>query len=453
MFNKILVANRGEIAVRVIHACRELRIPCVAVYSEADRNALHVELADEARCIGPAPNRDSYLNMPAIIQTAVSTGCDAVHPGYGYMAEDATFAEVCETYGLTFIGPTPDAIGRMGHKSEARKLMREMDVPVVPGTEDGVVNANEARRIARELGYPVMIKAAKGGGGRGIRVVHNEEDISEALDTAQAEAKAAFGDPAVYLERYVEEPRHVEIQILSDAHGNVVHLGERDCSIQVRRQKIIEESPSPGVKRESLRRRMGEAAIKAAKAVAYRGAGTVEFLLDRTGHFYFIEMNTRIQVEHPVTEMITGVDIVKEQIRIAAGHKLSVEQGRILFQGHAIECRICAASSDGRFLPSSGTITKYVPPSGPGIRVDSGVRGGSVVPSYYDPLIMKVIVWNNDRASAIERMQAALRATRIEGVETTVPYHLRILGNAFFRRGEVDLNFIQRRMNGGAPAP
>jgi len=452
MFNKLLVANRGEIAVRIINACHELKIPCVAVYSEADAGGLHVELADEARCIGPAPNRDSYLNIPAIIQTALSTGCDAVHPGYGNLAEDATFAEICETYDLTFVGPPPEAIARMGDKAEARKLMREIGVPVIPGTEDGVVNPSQARRIARDLGYPLMIKAAYGGGGRGIRVVHNEDDLAHSLEMAQAEAKAAFGDPAVYLERYLEEPRHVEVQILADRHGNVVHLGERDCSIQVRHQKLLEESPSPGVKRSALRRRLGEAAIKAAKAVGYHSAGTVEFLLDREGQFHFLEMNTRIQVEHPVTEMITGVDVVKEMIRVAAGHKLSCEQGHIFFQGHAIECRILAAGSDGRFLPSTGTITEYVPPSGPGIRVDSGVRAGSVVSPYYDPLIMKIICWNHDRAAAIERMEAALRNTRLEGVQTTIPYHLRILGNAFFRRGEVDTNFVARRMNGSMPA-
>jgi len=452
MFSKLLVANRGEIAVRIINACHELKIPCVAVYSEADAGGLHVELADEARCIGPAPNRDSYLNIPAIIQTALSTGCDAVHPGYGNLAEDATFAEICETYDLTFVGPPPEAIARMGDKAEARKLMREIGVPVIPGTEDGVVNPSQARRIARDLGYPLMIKAAYGGGGRGIRVVHNEDDLAHSLEMAQAEAKAAFGDPAVYLERYLEEPRHVEVQILADRHGNVVHLGERDCSIQVRHQKLLEESPSPGVKRSALRRRLGEAAIKAAKAVGYHSAGTVEFLLDREGQFHFLEMNTRIQVEHPVTEMITGVDVVKEMIRVAAGHKLSCEQGHIFFQGHAIECRILAAGSDGRFLPSTGTITEYVPPSGPGIRVDSGVRAGSVVSPYYDPLIMKIICWNHDRAAAIERMEAALRNTRLEGVQTTIPYHLRILGNAFFRRGEVDTNFVARRMNGSMPA-
>ncbi|MFQ6133763.1 MAG: acetyl-CoA carboxylase biotin carboxylase subunit [Armatimonadota bacterium] len=452
MFEKILVANRGEIAVRIINACRELKIPCVAVYSEADAGSLAVELADEARCIGPAANRDSYLNIPAIIQTALSTGCDAVHPGYGNLAEDATFAEICETYDLTFIGPPAEVIERMGDKAEARRMMREIGVPVVPGTEDGVVNPSQARRIARDLGYPLMIKAAYGGGGRGIRVVHNEEDLGQSLETAQAEAKAAFGDPAVYLERYLEEPRHVEVQILADRQGNVVHLGERDCSIQVRHQKLLEESPSPGVKRGSLRRRLGEAAVKAAKAVGYHSAGTVEFLLDRKGQFYFLEMNTRIQVEHPVTEMITGIDVVKEMIRVAAGHKLSCEQGRIFFQGHAIECRILAAGSDGRFLPCTGTITEYAPPSGPGIRVDSGVRAGSVVSPYYDSLIVKIVCWNHDRPSAIERMEAALRNTRIEGIETTIPYHLQILGNAFFRRGEVDTNFIARRMDGSVPA-
>ncbi|MGD8240386.1 MAG: acetyl-CoA carboxylase biotin carboxylase subunit [Armatimonadota bacterium] len=448
MFSKILIANRGEIACRVITACRELKVPCVAVYSEADRAALHVSMADEARCIGPARNRDSYLNMPAIIQTALMTECDAIHPGYGNLSEDASFAEICETYKIKFIGPPAHVIEAMGDKSAARRAMREHGVPVVPGTEDGIANVSEARSVARGLGYPVYIKAAAGGGGRGIRLVQNEEDLGEAVEMAQAEARAAFGNPAVYMERQIPEPRHIEVQILADSHDNVVHLGERECSIQFRLQKLLEESPSPGVKRSSLRRRLGDAAVRAAKAIGYQNAGTVEFLLDSRGQFFFIEMNTRVQVEHPVTEMITGVDIVKEQIRIAAGERLSCEQGRIYFQGHAIECRILAADGFDNFLPSAGKITEWVPPSGPGVRVDTGVRAGSVIPTNYDPMIAKVICWNHDRPSAISRMEAALRSMHIGGIDTTIDFHLALLKNAYFRRGEIDTSFIRRRMNG-----
>jgi len=448
MFNKILVSNRGEIACRIITACRELKIPCVAVYSEADRGALHVAMADEARCIGPAPNRDSYLNIPAIIQTALMTECDAIHPGYGNLSEDPSFAEICETYKIKFIGPPAHVVEAMGNKAAARRAMREHGVPIVPGTEDGIANVSHARTVARDLGYPVYIKAAAGGGGRGIRLVQNDEDLGEALAIAQAEAKSAFGNPTVYMERQIPEPRHVEVQILADSHGNVVHLGERECSIQFRLQKLLEESPSPGVKRSSLRRRLGDAAVRAAKAVGYQNAGTVEFLLDNRGQFYFIEMNTRVQVEHPVTEMITGVDIVREQIRIAAGEELSCEQGHIYFQGHAIECRILAADGLNNFLPSPGRIDEFVVPSGPGVRVDTGVCSGSVVQPHYDPMIAKVICWNHDRVSAIARMEAALRSMRIGGIKTTVDFHLELLRNAYFRRGEIDTSFIRRRMNG-----
>ncbi|MFQ6097692.1 MAG: acetyl-CoA carboxylase biotin carboxylase subunit [Armatimonadota bacterium] len=452
MFEKILIANRGEIACRIITACRELKIKTVAVYSEADANALHVAMADEARCIGPAPSSESYLSIPSIIQTAIMTECDAIHPGYGFLAEDPSFAELCETYKITFIGPPSEVIEKMGNKSQARKIMREAGVPVIPGTEDGVVSVTHARQVARELGFPVRIKASAGGGGRGIRVVHNEEEMASALQMAQAEAKAAFGNPDVYIERDLSDARHVEAQILADKHGNYVHLGERECSIQFRNQKLLEEAPSPAIRRDALRRRLGEAAIRAAKAVGYENAGTVEFLLDSKGQFYFLEMNTRIQVEHPVTEMITGVDLVKEQIRIAAGEELSVDQGRIYFEGHAIECRILAADGYRNFLPSAGVVQEYLPPSGPGVRVDSGVRAGSVVPAQYDPMIAKVICWNRDRPSAIARMEAALRNMRITGITTTIPYHLAILGNAYFRRGDIDTSFIQRRMNGSVPA-
>jgi acetyl-CoA carboxylase biotin carboxylase subunit len=355
MFEKTLVANRGEIACRIITACRELKIRTVAVYSEADAGALHVGMADEARCIGPSPSSDSYLSIPALIQTAIMTECDAIHPGYGFLAEDPSFAELCQTYKITFIGPPAEAIAQMGDKSRARRIMREAGVPVIPGTENGVLNLSHARRVAQELGFPVRIKASAGGGGRGIRVVQNDEELGPALQTAQAEAKAAFGNPDVYLERDLPDARHVEVQVLADKHGHFVHLGERECSIQFRNQKLLEEAPSPAIKREGLRRRLGETALRAAKAAGYENAGTVEFLLDPSGQFYFLEMNTRIQVEHPVTEMITGVDLVKEQIRIAAGEELSVDQGRIYFEGHAIECRILAADGYRNFLPSAGT--------------------------------------------------------------------------------------------------
>jgi len=445
MFDKILVANRGEIACRVIQACREMGIATVAVYSEADRDALHVRMADEAICIGAPPNPASYLNAANILSAAVITGADAIHPGYGNLSEDANFAEAVEGCKITFIGPSPEAIARVGNKSEARKTMREAGVPVVPGSLDGVGNADEARAIANELGYPVMIKASGGGGGRGIRIIHNDDQMREAVDQAAQEARAAFGNGALYIEKYLEDLRHVEVQILADAHGNVVHLGERDCSVQHRHQKLLEEAPCPAVGTQ-LRRRMGEAAVRAAQAAGYVNAGTVEFLLDERGRFYFIEMNARIQVEHPVTEMLTGIDIVREQLRVADGQKLRHEQGGIWFNGHALECRILAADGDRGFIPSPGTITRWEIPGGPGVRVDSGVAVGSEVSTHYDPMIAKVICWDQDRASCIERMRAVLRGTRIEGIKTTVPYHLKLLGNAYFRRGEVTTQFIQRRL-------
>lgn len=445
MLERILIANRGEIACRIIQACRELKIATIAVYSEADRNALHVRMADEAWCIGPAPNRDSYLNAANILSAAVITGAEAIHPGYGNLSEDANLAEACEACKIKFIGPPSEVIAQMGDKAAARRLVREAGVRVVPGSEDGVPDARAARRIAEELGYPLMIKPSLGGGGRGIRVVQNPEAMSASLDQARGEARAAFGSGEVYLEKYLAEPRHIEVQILADEHGNMVHLGERECSIQYRHQKLIEEAPSPAVS-GSLRRRLGEAAVKAAQAVGYQNAGTVEFLLDERGRFYFIEMNTRIQVEHPVSEMLTGVDIVAEQIRIASGEKLNLEQGQIWFNGHALECRILAADGDRGFVPSPGTIEKWEMPAGPGVRVDSGVTAGSVVSSYYDPMIAKVICWAPDRAKVIARMEAALAALHIEGIRTNVPYHLRILGNAYFRRGEIDTHFLERRV-------
>jgi acetyl-CoA carboxylase biotin carboxylase subunit len=445
MFEKVLIANRGEIACRVIQACRQLGLRTVAVYSEADRDALHVQLADEAVCIGPPPNKDSYLNVANIISAALVTGCDAVHPGYGNLSEDPTFAEACEACNLKFIGPPAQVIARMGDKAEARRVLREAGIPVVPGSSAAVADPRQARRIAAELGFPVMLKAVSGGGGRGIRIAHNPQQLTELFEQARSEARASFGNGQVYLEKYLPEPRHVEVQILADAYGNVVHLGERECSIQFRHQKLVEEAPAPGVS-ASLRRHLGEAAVKAAQTVGYVNAGTVEFLLDKRGHFYFIEMNTRIQVEHTVTEMVTQIDIVREQIRIAAGERLSWEQGRIWFNGHALECRILAADGERGLCPSPGTITKWVTPSGPGVRVDAGVTAGSVVSTYYDPLIAKVICWDQDRPSAIARMEAALRSMIVEGIKTTISLHLRILGNAYFRAGMIDTHFFERRI-------
>ncbi len=445
MFEKILVANRGEIACRVIQACREMGIATVAIYSEADRDALHVRLADEAVCVGAAPNSSSYLNAANILSAAVIAGAEAIHPGYGNLSEDSNFAEAAERCKITFIGPTADAIERVGNKAAARKTMRENNVPVVPGSPDGINNADDAREIARDLGYPVMVKASGGGGGRGIRIIHNDDQMREAVSQASSEAKNAFGNGELYIEKYMEDLRHVEVQIIADEHGNCVHLGERECSIQHRHQKLLEEAPCSVVS-GSLRRKMGEAAVRAAQAAGYSNAGTVEFLLDSRGRFYFIEMNARIQVEHPVTEMLTGIDIVREQIRIAAGEKLQHEQGGIWFNGHAIECRILAADGDRGFMPSPGEITRWHFPSGPGIRVDTGVAVGSVVSTHYDPMIAKVICWDQDRDLCIERMRATLRGAEIEGIKTTIPYHLRLLGNAYFRRGEVTTQFVQRRL-------
>ena len=445
MFRKLLVANRGEIACRILQACRELGIKTVAVYSQVDANSLHVRLADEAVCIGPAPNRDSYLNIANIMSAAVVTGAEAIHPGYGNLSEVARFAEVCEACKIAFVGPPSSIIERMGDKAAARSTMMESGVPVVPGSDGPVKDDRDARSIADELGYPVMVKAVGGGGGRGIRVAHNGEQLETLIGSARAEAKAAFGNDELYVEKFVGDARHIEVQILADSHGNTVHLGERDCSIQHRHQKLLEEAPAFGVS-DSLRRRLGEAALAAARAVGYINAGTVEFILDKDSKFYFIEMNTRVQVEHPVTEMLTGVDIVREQIRVAAGEKLSCEQGKIWFNGHAIECRVLAADGDRGFTPSPGIISEWRQPLGPGIRVDTGVGCGSEISSYYDPMIAKVIAWDQTREKAIRRMSAALEGMRVSGLRTTIPYHQRILQNAFFRRGEVDVNFIKRHM-------
>ena len=445
MFRKILIANRGEIAVRVIRACRELGARTVAIYSEADRDALHVHMADEAFCVGPAPSRDSYLNVPAIMSTAELLNVDAIHPGYGFLAENAHFAEICRDCKITFIGPSPEAIAKMGNKSQARDIVRKAGVPIIPGSFGPVRDEAAAIATARAIGFPLIIKAAAGGGGRGMRVVHTAGDVRGALAAAHAEAEAAFGDGGLYVEKYLEEPRHVEVQILADGRGATVALGERDCSVQRRHQKLIEEAPSPGIG-PRLRRALFRAAVRAAEAVGYANAGTVEFLVDGGEHFYFMEMNTRVQVEHPVTEMVTDVDIVKEQIRIAAGERLGVPRD-IEARGHAIECRINAEDPAREFLPSPGPITVFLPPGGPGVRVDTHAFAGYTVPPYYDSLVAKLIAWGGDRDESIARMTRALREFEIGGIKTTIPFHLAVLDNAFFRRGEVYVNFVQRRMD------
>ncbi len=452
MFRKLLIANRGEIAVRVIRACRELGVRTVAVYSEADRHALHVRLADEAFCIGPPPAVDSYLNIPNIMSTAELLGVDAIHPGYGFLAENPHFSEICQDVNVTFVGPSPETIAIMGNKAAARQRMKTAGVPVIAGSEGPVRNEGEAIEVARSIGFPLIVKAAAGGGGRGMRIVHTREDLRRALQTAQAEAEAAFGNGEVYLEKYVEEPRHIEIQVLADTHHGVLHLGARDCSIQRRHQKLLEESPPPGL-RERFIGALGKAAVRAAHAINYTGAGTIEFLVDRDGRFFFMEMNTRIQVEHPVTEMITGIDIVKMQIKVAAKEKLGINQGDVEYRGHAIECRVNAEDPRQDFRPSPGTLSAFVPPGGPGVRVDTHAFAGYTVPPYYDSLLAKVVVWGADRGEAITRMRRALMEFEIGGVPTTIPFHLMVLDNAFFRRGEVYTNFVQRRIDLAALAP
>ncbi len=447
MFKKILIANRGEIALRVIRACRELEIETVAVFSEGDREALHVKAADEAICIGPVASAKSYLNIPNIISAAELTGVDAIHPGYGFLSENARFAEICESCDIAFIGPSPKVIETMGDKATARKTMIECGVPVVPGSKDIIKDEKTAATVAKEIGYPVLIKASAGGGGKGMRVAQNSKELSKSIQAAQNEAQASFGNSEVYLEKYVEEPRHIEFQILADKHGNVVHLGERDCSLQRRHQKLLEESPSSALTSE-LRAEMGAEAVKAAKAVNYSNAGTIEFLLDRHGKFYFIEMNTRIQVEHSVTELVTGLDLVKEQIRLAYGEQLGFTQEDVQLRGWAIECRINAEDPDKNFMPSPGMIKVYHVPGGPGVRVDSAVYQGYTVPPYYDSMVGKLIVWGATRQEAIARMKRALEEYVIEGIHTTIPFHLKVLDNAFYRRGEVYTNFIQRRILG-----
>jgi acetyl-CoA carboxylase biotin carboxylase subunit len=446
VFKKILIANRGEIAVRIIRTCRELGISTVAVYSKADQDCLHVALADEAVCIGPPPNRDSYLNIPNIMQAALNTKVDGIHPGYGNLSEVAAFAENCDACGIKFIGPRAGTIRKMQDKAAARAIMRGAGIPVIPGSDAPVENEQDALRTSAQLGYPVLIKAAMGGGGRGIRVCQNEDDLTRNLRVAQAEAQAAFGRGDVYLEKYLEEPRHVEFQVLADEHGNILHLGERECSIQTNKhQKLLEESPCSGLGRR-LRNHMGEAAIRAAKTVGYTNAGTVEFMVDRAGRYYFLEMNTRIQVEHPVTEMVTGRDLVREQIRIAYGHKLGLSQRDIGFHGHAIECRITAEDYQNRFLASGGTVRSLHLPGGNGVRVDTHLYPGYTIPPFYDALLAKLVVWAPTRPEAIARARRALQEFRLDGLKTTIPFHLEVMSNAYFRRGEIATNFLLRRM-------
>jgi len=442
VFKKNLVANRGEIALRVIVACREMGIETVAVYSQADEHALHVRFADEEVCIGPPRPADSYLNVPAIISAAEITGADAIHPGYGFLSESAYLAEVCEACHIRFIGPTPEVIRLMGDKARARRAMKKAGVPVLPGSE-GVVDGEEAGlRVAHEIGFPVLIKAAAGGGGRGMRVVREPSELGPALRTAQREAEAAFGVRDVYIEKYLENPRHIEFQVLADHHGNLVHLGERECSIQRRHQKLVEESPSVALT-DKVRRRMGHVVVDAAKAVQYANAGTFEFLLDPSGRFFFLEANTRLQVEHGVTELVTGVDIVKEQIRIAAGERLSFKQSEITFTGHAIECRINAEDPD-TFVPSPGQIHVFAMPGGPGVRVDTAAHSECVIPPYYDSLVAKLLVHGRDRQEAIARMRRALEMTVIEGIKTTGPLQLRIMNDPEFAAGRLHTGFIAR---------
>lgn len=445
MFNKVLVANRGEIAVRIIRALKELKIETIAIYSEADNNSLHTKLADEAYCIGPYEASESYLNIPSIMSVAEITGVDAIHPGYGFLAENSHFAEVCETTGIKFIGPRSESIELMGNKAKAREMMSKSGVPVIPGTEDSLKNIDDIYTIAENIGYPIIIKASAGGGGKGMRIVEEADTLEKFMQMAKNEAKAAFENEEIYLEKYIEGPHHVEFQIIADEHGNVVHLGERDCSIQRRYQKVVEESPSTALTPE-LRNEMGEIAVKAAEAANYTNAGTVEFLLDDDGNYYFIEMNTRIQVEHPVTEMVTGIDLIKEQLRVAAGEKLGYEQDDIDIRGVAIECRINAEDTNNKFMPSPGKIDNYIIPGGPGIRIDSGVYPGYFITPYYDSMLAKLIVWAPDRESALDRMERALHEFIIEGITTTIPFHLKIMSNPYFRSGNFDTHFIDKHL-------
>ncbi len=443
MIKKLLIANRGEIAVRVIRACREMGIETVAVYSEADREALHVQLADEAYCIGPTLSKDSYLNTTNIISVAKKTGTDAIHPGYGFLAENADFAELCRECNIIFVGPTPEAITAMGTKDIARETMRKAGVPIVPGSRGIINSTDEAIELANEMGYPVIIKATAGGGGKGIRVAKDEQDLIKGINITQREAATAFGNPGVYIEKYIQDFRHVEIQVLGDNYGNVIHLGERDCTIQRRLQKLLEESPSPALDGE-IRAEMGNAAVKAAKAVDYSGAGTIEFIYDyRNRKFYFMEMNTRIQVEHPVTELVTSTDLIKEQIKVASGEKLSIKQEDVTFNGWAIECRINAENPMKNFMPSPGKIKMYLPPGGLGVRIDSAAYPGYSIPPYYDSMIAKVITYGSSREEAIAKMKRALGEFVIEGIHTTIPFHLKLLENEKFVEGQFNTKFLE----------
>jgi acetyl-CoA carboxylase biotin carboxylase subunit len=443
MIKKLLIANRGEIAVRVIRACKEMGIETVAVYSEADRDALHVQLADEAYCIGPTLSKDSYLNTTNIISVAKLTGSDAIHPGYGFLAENADFAELCRECNIIFVGPTPEAINAMGTKDIARETMRKAGVPIVPGSRGIINSTDEAIELANEMGYPVIIKATAGGGGKGIRVAQDEQDLIKGINITQREAATAFGNPGVYIEKYIEDFRHVEIQVLGDNYGNVIHLGERDCTIQRRLQKLLEESPSPALDGE-IRAEMGNAAVKAAKAVDYTGAGTIEFIYDyRNRKFYFMEMNTRIQVEHPVTELVTSTDLIKEQIKVASGEKLSLSQEDVTFNGWAIECRINAENPLKNFMPSPGKINMYLPPGGLGVRIDSAAYPGYSIPPYYDSMIAKVITYGTSREEAIAKMKRALSEFIIEGIHTTIPFHIKLLENEKFVEGQFNTKFLE----------
>ncbi|EPD55604.1 acetyl-CoA carboxylase, biotin carboxylase subunit [Coprococcus sp. HPP0074] len=443
MIKKVLVANRGEIAVRIIRACREMGIETVAVYSQADEEALHTQLADEAICIGPAPSSESYLNMEQIISATLVSGADAIHPGFGFLSENSKFVELCEKCNITFIGPSSEVIQKMGNKAQARRTMIEAGVPVIPGSKEAVRDVSHGAEIAEEIGYPVMIKAALGGGGKGMRVAENRETFAASFQTAQKEAQMAFGDGTMYLERFVRNPRHIEFQILADCYGNVIHLGERDCSIQRNHQKMIEESPSVVID-EELRSRMGQAAVQAAKAAGYTNAGTIEFLLERDGQFYFMEMNTRIQVEHPVTEWVTGIDLIQEQIRIASGLPLSYRQEDIKLSGHAIECRINAENPDKNFRPSPGTITDLYLPGGKGVRIDTAIYSGYTVPAYYDSMLAKLIVHADTREQAISKMRTALGEVIIEGIDTNIDYQYEIMNHPDYQSGKIDIEFISK---------
>ena len=442
MIKKILIANRGEIAVRIIRACREMGIETVAVYSEAEKEALHTKLADEAVCIGPAKSSESYLSMDKIISATIISGADAIHPGFGFLSENSKFAELCEQCNITFIGPPANVIAKLGNKQEARNTMVAAGVPVIPGSKEAIYNYRQGLAVADEVGYPVIVKAALGGGGKGMRVAYTKEEFENSFNTAQKEAQSAFGDDTMYIEHFVEHPRHIEFQILADKSGHVVHLGERDCSIQRNHQKMIEESPSIALS-EELRKKMGKAAIKAAKAAGYVNAGTIEFLLEKNENFYFMEMNTRIQVEHPVTEWVTGIDLIKEQIRIANGDELAFKQSDIKITGHAIECRINAEDPEHGFRPSPGTITDMYLPGGKGIRIDTAIYSGYTIPPYYDSMIAKLIVWAKNRNEAIRKMQSALGEVIIEGIQTNVDYQYEILNNKDFLDGNIDIEFIE----------